>query len=84
VRNNLAWIAAAAFMLPILAGCQTAQGPFGYDAGSAPYQQFWAQVFDPFPEDDIAPAVDGGRPREFDRAPSEVDRARRYSRPPGW
>jgi hypothetical protein len=84
VKESLPGMAAGVLLLMVLSGCQTIQGPNWYHAGPAPHQQFWAQVFDPFPEDEIAPPVDGGRPREFDRAPPEIDRARHYARPPRW
>ncbi len=43
---------------------------------SAEYQQKRAQRFDPYPETETAPAIDGGRPRDFDRALPETTRAR--------
>jgi hypothetical protein len=71
-------------MATVLSGCHTIQGPDWTDPGSAANQQFWAQVFDPYPEDEPGPQIMGARPRDFDRAPPEVDRARHFSRAPNW
>lgn len=35
--------------------------------GTAKEQQLRAQRFDPYPQDNIAPPIGGGRPREYDR-----------------
>ena len=48
-------------------GCRSTGKPqfFGPGPGSAPYQQHQAQQFDPYPEPNIGPNVDGGRPQGY-------------------
>jgi hypothetical protein len=43
-------------------GCRGTARPQFFGPGSAPYQQHQAQQFDPYPETNIGPRVDGGRP----------------------
>ena len=44
--------------------------------GSAPYQQHQAQQFDPYPETNIGPSVEGGRPEGFTAPVAEPYRGR--------
>jgi hypothetical protein len=62
--------------------CGCAQNPFFgtprflEPAGSAEYQQTRAQRFDPYPDTNIGPKVDGSRPEGFDAPPPEPARGR--------
>lgn len=60
------------------AGCQSVAPPTWF-AGTAQQQRARAQQFDPYPESDTGPAVDGGRPLEYQRALPETSRARWFS-----
>jgi hypothetical protein len=51
--------------------------------GPAGYQQANAEVFDPFPENDLAPAIDGGRPRDVGPPRNQVERAQQFLRSQG-
>ncbi len=44
--------------------------------GTIEQQRFRATLFDPYPNVDIAPHVEGGRPREFQRPLPEAERSR--------
>ena len=57
-------------------GCAGLKGPNWFHPGPAPYQQKQAERFDPYPDNQIAPAVVGGRPREFLNPVAEPERAR--------
>lgn len=63
-----------------LVGC--AQNPFFgtprflEPAGSAEYQQTRAQRFDPYPDTNVGPKMEGGRPEGFDAPPPEPARGR--------
>jgi hypothetical protein len=55
--------------------------PFGVNAKPTPeklteIERRQAVRFDPFPEDDIGPSVDGGRPRDFGQQLPETMRSR--------
>ena len=73
-------------------GCADIAPPRVFHPGTMEYQQGRAQRFDPYPMTDVAPALGGGRPLQYDRpAPptelmqDEVSFAERYhqSAPPG-
>jgi len=75
--RKLVWLVAFAASL---VGCQNSPF-FGTPrifepAGSEAYQQTRAQRFDPYPDTDIGPAVDGGRPEGFTAPPPEPARGR--------
>lgn len=59
----------------LLAGCGTT-GPNWFRPGPASYQQAAAERFDPYPENEAGPKVEGSRPREYQKAIPEVDRSR--------
>lgn len=46
--------------------------------GSAPYQQARAEVFDPYPPNDVAPEIVGGRPLDYQVPANEVTRSREF------
>jgi hypothetical protein len=65
------WCLFAAGMLLMLAGSCVAR-PKVIDPGTERYKQARAQRFDPYPQNDMGPAVVGGRPRDFQNPPAEV------------
>jgi energy-converting hydrogenase Eha subunit F len=64
-----------------IAGCANMK-PDWLHPGSAPAQQARAERFDPYPENDIATPIVGGRPRDYQYPPAEVDRGRWMNGPP--
>jgi hypothetical protein len=56
-------------------GCNLAP-PRIFRPGSGPYQQQRATVHDPYPDVDMAPAFDGGRPRAFGTPQAEPVRSK--------
>jgi hypothetical protein len=50
-----------------------------YHPGSAGQQRYNALQYDPYPLDDVAPAVAGTRPKEYDRPIPEVKRGQTYT-----
>ena len=50
------------------------------DPGTAQQQQARAVKFDPYPEQELGPAVVGGRPRDYQNPPPETVRAQGPSR----
>lgn len=77
---------AAYFLLGgCLPGCCGLAPPNLHYPGPASFQQARAQVFDPYPENEPGPRIEGGRPLEYERPVAEVERARRLpQRPPGF
>ncbi len=63
----------------VLTGCPKVRTPQWHSPGSAGYQRANALQFDPYPLDDVAPPVAGGRPREYDRPVPEVKRGQAYT-----
>lgn len=62
--------------LPLVGCSSTVRKPKLFHPGPAGYQQYNATQFDPYPQNDMAPAIDGGRPITWSQPPSEVVRAR--------
>lgn len=62
--------------LPLVGCSSTVRKPKLFHPGPASYQQYNATQFDPYPQNDMAPAIDGGRPITWSQPPSEVVRAR--------
>jgi len=62
-----------------LAACRTTQMPDFAHPGSAGQQRYNALQYDPYPLDDVAPAVAGTRPKEYDRPIPEVKRGQTYT-----
>jgi hypothetical protein len=86
VRHLLALVSLCA------CGCADIAPPRVFHPGTMEYQQGRAQRFDPYPMTDVAPAIGGGRPLQYDRpAPptelmqDEVSFSERYHQaaPPG-
>jgi hypothetical protein len=72
-----------ALVLPLawLVGCNSPymRWPQLYSPGPAPYQRAEAVVHDPYPLDDVAPPIVGGRPLGYLKPVPEVERARMAS-----
>jgi hypothetical protein len=62
-----------------LAGCKGTIMPRLESPGTAGYQRYNALQFDPYPLDDVAPPVAGGRPKEYDRPIPEVQRGQKFT-----
>lgn len=61
-------------------GCSpTIRRPQLYHPGPAGFQRQNATQFDPYPPNDVAPEIVGGRPRGYQKPPNEVERARQHS-----
>ena len=59
------------------AGCRGTGKPQFFGAqGSADYQQLQAQRFDPYPDTQVGPKVEGGRPDAYTAPPPESSRGR--------
>ena len=70
--------------LAVVVGCQSLAGPDWGHPGSAAEQQRRAERFDPFPQDECGPPIEGARPREFQTPPAEVKRSRWSPADPGF
>jgi hypothetical protein len=76
-------VALLVVLVGMLAGCSpTLQKPRLMSPGPAEYQRANAIQFDPYPQNDMGPPIDGGRPPGYAKPPNEVERARQY-RPAG-
>lgn len=53
---------AAALVVTLAAGCQH---PRMFAPGTIQQQRLRATIHDPFPDPDLGPEIDGGRPREY-------------------
>lgn len=61
----------------LLVGCSaTVRKPKLFHPGPAGYQRYNATQFDPYPPNDMGPAIVGGRPVDYMQPPPEVVRAR--------
>jgi hypothetical protein len=74
--KTLVLLLLGAALLTGAAGCSDMSPPDLFNAGPARYQQLRAERFDPYPENDIAPAVVGGRPLGYQKPIAEPSRAR--------
>jgi hypothetical protein len=72
-------IASAACAALALTGCPTVRMPELYHPGSAGTQRYNALQWDPYPLDDVAPPVAGGRPPEYERPIPEVTRGQAFT-----
>ena len=85
MRYPAVWPAVVCLTLP-LAGCGWFRSPSTRlprlrDPGPAEYQQYQAErVVDPYPDNESAPPVEGGRPRSFDKPPAETPRSQNRAR----
>lgn len=68
-----------------LVGCSAAvRKPQLLHPGPAGYQRSNAEQFDPYPQNDMAPPIVGGRPKDYMFPPDEVTRSRQYSPAGPW
>jgi hypothetical protein len=74
MQRSLKLLSAVAILAA--AGCASVSTPRLFETRPTELQQSTAQRFDPFPENDTGPEVEGGRPREFDKPIAEPSRAR--------
>lgn len=73
----------AATTILLASGCSsTIRWPNWFHPGPTAYQRTNAVYTDPYPLDDVGPAVVGGRPREYQRPVPEVTRGRLFVPPP--
>ncbi len=88
MRRPAVWLAVVCLALP-LAGCGWFSSPSTRlprlrDPGPAEYQQHQAErVADPYPDNESAPEVEGGRPRGFDKPFAETPRSQNRARQGG-
>ena len=61
-----------------LSGCRGIYVPSLQGPGTAESQRAWAQRYDPYPQNDIGPAVLGGRPLGFPQSRDETQRSRHF------
>lgn len=78
--KRLAALGLAAVLVSAVGGCWNLQWTSLDAPGPAPLQQGRAQQYDPYPEMEPAPGFDGGRPRDYNQPPAQVDKARRHLR----
>ncbi len=69
------------FLLSGVWGCTNITGPDVWHPGSAQSQQRRAERFDPYVDNDIGPAVLGGRPPGYEEPIPETQRSRWNTRP---
>lgn len=65
-------------------GCAGLAGPNWRHPGTAQTQQLRALRFDPYPEDDLGPSVEGARPLEFQNPPPDIQRSRPHELRRRW
>jgi hypothetical protein len=68
-------LATVAVVTLLLTGCRS-DGRWLPPAGSAEKQRFNSTVFDPYTDNEIAPEVVGGRPKDFQKPLLDSDRSR--------
>lgn len=77
IRNIRALCLFSAIALSSLLGCQRyqfSQSPLG----TVHEQRVRATIHDPWPDNDVAPEIVGGRPREFEKPQAEAERIPLY------
>lgn len=68
--------AAELLLIAIVGGCKGVEGPCWLHPGSAQCQQKKALRYDPYPENETGPPMEGVRPRDYQKPPPEASRAR--------
>jgi hypothetical protein len=66
----------ALLLVLTVAGCAGTEPPRLFSPGPASYQRQQAQRFDPYPDNDMGPAMADVRPPDFQEPPPEPTRAR--------
>jgi hypothetical protein len=74
--KTVTFVLAATVLVVCLSGCAGLQRPSWLRPGPAPYQQRMAERFDPYPDNQMGPPVQGGRPRDYEISSPEPARAR--------
>jgi hypothetical protein len=74
--GSIAKTAMLAAAVMIVTGCANITPPNWCRPGTARQQQFEAEQYDPYPENDVGTPVIGGRPRGYTNPPAETLRAR--------
>lgn len=78
-------ISIASMLLLMTSACSsTIYKPTLLHPGPAPFQRNNAQQFDPYPPMDLGPEIVGGRPKDFQKPPDEVTRARQQQPIAPW
>jgi hypothetical protein len=77
-------LGAIGLIVSCVAGCRGLAPPSIFHPGTAPQQQARAERFDPYPENEPGPTIQGSRPPGYDKPIPEVDRARWPSPPSAW
>ncbi len=77
IRFNNLVACLSAWLLFASVGCgPSTRMPNLFDPGNAASQQYDAIYHDPYPLDDIGPAIEGGRPRAYSTSVPQVVRDR--------
>ncbi|QEG32790.1 hypothetical protein [Bythopirellula goksoeyrii] len=77
MNRNLFPTAGACLLLLFAIGCSpTIRMPKLLHPGTAAYQRYNAELFDPYPQNDMGPKIDGGRPIDYQYPINQVERAR--------
>lgn len=72
-------------LLALTSACSpTIYKPTLLHPGPAPFQRNNAQQFDPYPPNDLGPEIVGGRPKDYQKPPNEVTRARQQQPIAPW
>jgi hypothetical protein len=69
----------AAIGAPLVACSSAVRKPRLLHPGPASFQRYNATQFDPYPQNDMAPEIVGGRPLDYQVPPNEVTRARQFT-----
>ncbi len=69
---------------PVLGCSATVRKPQLLHPGPADYQRYNATQFDPYPPNDLGPAIVGGRPSGYEQPRPEVVRARQQQPVGPW
>ena len=73
---NRLGLLAVGLLLVASSGCATTAMPSWSHPGPDAVQRRRALQYDPYPEAEIGPSVEGLRPREYDKPPPEASRGR--------
>jgi len=84
--SGVSWIILLGVLLEVggSQGCARWAGPNWRHPGTAQAQQLRALQFDPYPEEDLGPSLEGARPMEFLHPPPDIQRARPHELRRRW
>ena len=79
MKRNWTWAATIMLVATLLwaPGCRS-NNRLLQPAGTIEKQRFNATVFDPYADNDIAPEIEGGRPKDFQKPLSEPSRSQLF------